>query len=55
MNNTKASEVPYNKAEQACEAKAYLAYVEQASAVPTQEDGAYHAFEMEGGKPQCTK
>jgi len=35
----------YNKAEQNCEAKAYLAYVEQAIEVPTQEDGIYDAFQ----------
>ena len=36
--------MPDNWAEQDCEAKAYLAYVEQAIAVPTKLDGAYHAF-----------
>jgi len=35
----------YNKAEQNCEAKAYLAYVEQAIEVLTQEDGIYDAFQ----------
>ena len=35
----------YNKAEQNCEAKVYLAYVEQAIEVPTQEDGIYDAFQ----------
>ena len=35
----------YNKAEQNCEAKAYLAYVEQAIEVPTQEDGIYDAVQ----------
>ena len=35
----------YNKAEQNCEAKAYLAYVEQSIEVPTQEDGIYDAFQ----------
>ena len=34
----------YNKTEQNCEATAYLAYVEQAIAVPTQEDSASNAF-----------
>ena len=38
------SEVLYSKAEQNCEAKAYLAYVEQAIAVPTQLDSAYNEF-----------
>jgi hypothetical protein len=33
-----------NKAEQDCEVKAYLWYVEQTIAVPTQEDGAYSNF-----------
>ena len=37
-------ELPYNKAEQNCEAKAYLTYVEQAIAVPTQLDGDYRQF-----------
>jgi hypothetical protein len=40
----KALEVPDNEAEQNCAAMAYLAYVEQAIAVPTKLDGAYHAF-----------
>jgi len=38
------SEVLYSKAEQNCEAKAYLAYVEQAILVTTQLDSAYDKF-----------
>ena len=37
----KALEVPDNEAEQDCEVKAYLTYVEQAIAVPTKLDSAY--------------
>jgi len=40
------SEVLYSKAEQNCEAKAYLAYVEQAILVTTQLDSAYGKFQF---------
>ena len=39
-----ALEVPDNEAEQNCEAKAYLKYVEQAIEVPTKLNGAYMKF-----------
>ncbi len=42
--NINFSEVLYSKAEQNCEAKAYLTYVEQAIAVPIQLDSAYGKF-----------
>jgi hypothetical protein len=44
QKSLKSLEVLYNKAEQNCDAMAYLKYVEQAIAVPTQEDSAYSDF-----------
>ena len=44
QKSLKSLEVLYNKAEQNCDAMAYLNYVEQAIAVPTQEDSAYSDF-----------
>ena len=46
QKSIKSLEALYNKAEQNCEAMAYLRYVEQAIAVPTQEDSAYNVFTL---------